>query len=46
VLQRLKVYQQQTLPVLAYYQEAGKTREIDAVGSVDEVRSRLLSAIA
>ena len=43
---RLKVYQAQTAPVLAWYKaNGGPLKEIDARGTVDEVRARVLGAI-
>jgi adenylate kinase len=43
---RLDVYRAQTLPVLDWYREHGTTvRTIDAVGAVEEVTDRALSAI-
>jgi adenylate kinase len=42
---RLKVYHEQTAPVLAWYKtNGGPLKEIDARGSVDGVRDRVLSA--
>ncbi len=45
VRRRLKVYEEQTAPVLDYYRKAGKVREIDAAGPVDEVYGRLAAAV-
>jgi adenylate kinase family enzyme len=43
---RLDVYRAQTLPVLEWYKRNGtKVREIDAVGSVDDVTRRALAAL-
>lgn len=42
---RLRVYQEQTAPVLAWYQaKNAPLKEIDASGTVDEVRARMLAA--
>jgi adenylate kinase len=42
---RLRVYHDQTAPVLAWYKaNGGPLREIDARGAVDEVRARVLGA--
>ena len=42
---RLKVYQAQTAPVLAWYKaNNGPLAEIDALGSVDEVTARVMKA--
>lgn len=38
---RLKVYQEQTAPLLAFYRALGLLRTVDAVGEVDEVAARL-----
>ena len=45
VRRRLKVYEEQTAPVLGYYRKAGKVREINAAGPVDEVYARLAEAV-
>lgn len=43
---RLRVYDEQTAPVLEWYQRAGgKVAIVDAVGGVDEVTSRALGAL-
>ncbi len=42
---RLKVYEAQTAPLVNYYRERGMLREIDSVGKVDEIRSRVLQAL-
>jgi adenylate kinase len=42
---RLKVYQQQTHPLVAHYQELGLLRSVNAEGSPDEVRSRIAAAV-
>ena len=42
---RLKVYQNQTAPLVDYYREKGLLREIDGVGSVDEIRGRVNAAL-
>lgn len=41
VLNRLRVYQNQTEPLIDYYQRQGLVRSIDGTGSVDEVFSRI-----
>jgi adenylate kinase len=45
VANRLKVYEKQTAPLVNYYRERNLLREIDGVGAVDEIRSRVLSAL-
>jgi len=43
---RLQVYRDQTLPVLAWYQQHGaRVQQIDAVGAVDDITSRALRAL-
>ncbi len=42
---RLATYHEQTEPLRAYYEERGLLREVDGVGSPDEVFSRIVSAI-
>ena len=46
VRNRLRVYREQTEPLCAYYQKRGLLREIDAVGSLDEVEKRIEEALA
>ncbi|NPA37945.1 MAG: adenylate kinase [Chlorobi bacterium] len=38
---RLRVYQQQTAPVVEFYRKQGKLRTIDGTGSVDEIFNRI-----
>jgi len=45
VRERLRVYAEQTEPVIGFYRTAGKLIEVDGVGEVDEVNARILSAI-
>lgn len=45
VTNRLRLYHQQTEPLKAYYDERNLLREIDGVGSPDEVFSRIVSSI-
>ncbi len=45
VKQRLKVYFSQTVPLIDYYNRAGKLVEINGEGTVDEVSKRLVSAV-
>ncbi len=42
---RLKVYETQTAPLIAYYRERGLLREIDGVGKVEDIRNRLINAL-
>ena len=42
---RLKVYEKQTAPLKDYYRKRGLLKEIDGVGSVEEVGKRVLRAV-
>jgi adenylate kinase len=42
---RLKVYAEQTAPLVGYYEEQGKLVRIDAIGEVAEITERALNAI-
>ncbi|RMH36283.1 MAG: adenylate kinase [Nitrospirae bacterium] len=42
---RLKVYEQQTTPLIEYYRALGILSELDASGSVEEVQQRLLAIL-
>ncbi len=46
VATRLKVYAEQTAPLLDHYRGAGRLRPIDASGSPDEVAARVRAAVA
>ncbi len=41
---RLKVYFEQTSPLLDHYAQAGKLLEVDGEGGIDEIRERILAA--
>ena len=45
VLARLKVFDQQTRPLVEYYQKQGLLRRVDATGSIDQVYKQLLSVV-
>ena len=45
VLNRIKVYQEQTAPLIRFYQENGLLVEIDGTKPIDEVSTALLHAI-
>lgn len=45
ILARLDVYDRQTAPLLALYRQQGLLREVDGVGSQDQVLARLLAAV-
>lgn len=42
---RLKVYREQTEPVVQYYRDSGLLHEISGAGSVDEVYARIIQAL-
>ena len=43
---RLRVYEQQTAPVIEFYRQHGQLTVVDGVGSLDEVFNRILEAVA
>ena len=45
VAHRLQVYEQQTAPLIDYYRRRNLLREVDGVGTVDEIRARVLQAL-
>lgn len=45
IRKRLEVYSSQTLPLKAYYRNASVLREIDGLGSIDDVRSRISESL-
>lgn len=45
IANRLKVYEQQTAPLIRYYDNAGLLRTVSAEGPVDEVYGRLVAAL-
>jgi adenylate kinase len=42
---RLRVHETQTAPLVKYYKERGLLREIDGIGKVEDIRSRILQAL-
>jgi adenylate kinase len=46
VSERLRVYEQNTRPVLSYYSDSGLLRTVSAEGSLEEITERLLAALA
>ena len=42
---RLKVYSEQTAPLIAYYSERNVLLNIDGVGAIDEVFARIVAAL-
>ena len=45
IKQRLRVYQDQTAPLVAYYDRQGVVRRIAGMGSVDEIQARVRGAV-
>lgn len=45
IRKRLEVYSRQTLPLKAYYRNAGILREIDGLGTIDDVRNRISDSL-
>lgn len=45
VRKRLEVYREQTAPLIEYYRRLDRLREINGVGSMDEIQSLMLTAI-
>ncbi len=45
IANRLEVYREQTAPLIDFYRERGKLVTVDAVGSMEEVQGRLLTAV-
>jgi adenylate kinase len=45
VATRLKVYENQTAPLVHYYRNRGLLREIDGVGTVEEIHNRVAQAV-
>lgn len=42
---RLKVYEEQTAPLVEYYRGQGKLRTIDGVGKVEDIERRIMEAL-
>jgi len=42
---RINVYKNETAPVRDFYQEQGKFKAVDGIGSIDEISDRLYTAI-
>ena len=45
IANRLTVYEAQTAPLADYYRRQGALREVDGVGSIDEIRTRVMTAL-
>lgn len=46
VRKRLEIYRVQTAPLIDYYRRSGRLREIDGVGSFDDVHQALRAALS
>jgi adenylate kinase len=46
VTERLKIYDEQTKPLAAFYADQGLLRKIDAMGDVDDITARLEAALS
>ena len=45
IRRRLRVYHQQTAPLIAYYEKQGVVRKVPGMGSVDDIQSRVRDAV-
>lgn len=45
VVRRIQVYMEQTAPLIAYYREAGKLKDIDGNQPIDQVTAALMEAL-
>jgi len=45
VRERLRVYTEQTEPVIGYYRQRNKLAALDGVGSLETVYARILAAV-
>jgi adenylate kinase len=45
ILERLRIYEEKTLPLVNYYRKTGALRQISGVGSADQVFARMLIAM-
>lgn len=45
VTSRLKVYKNQTEPLISYYEKQGKLRRINGLGAIDEIFQRIVSVL-
>jgi len=46
IRKRIDVYNAETAPVFAYYDEKGKSTEIEGIGSIDEIFNKLQSEVS
>ena len=45
IKKRFQVYQEETAPLIGYYQVLGRLREVNGVGSIEKIGERLLRAL-
>ena len=45
ITNRLEVYRENTEPVVDFYRDQGRLREVDAEGAIDEVYARFTAAL-
>jgi len=45
IRERMRVYEEQTAPLLAYYRERGLLAQVDGMGTVDEVAERIREVV-
>lgn len=45
ILRRLDVYQQQTSPLIDYYEKAQLLREVEGVGAIEDIQRQVLQAV-
>jgi adenylate kinase len=45
IANRLQVYDRQTAPLIDYYQERGLLREVNGVGEIGQIRTRVIEAL-
>jgi adenylate kinase len=45
ILNRLKVYENQTFPLIEYYKKQGSARMIDGLGAIEEIYNRIKKAL-
>jgi adenylate kinase len=45
VRERLRIYDEQTAPLIQYYKDQGLLKSVDGVGGMDDVFSRILAAV-
>ena len=45
VVKRLRIYEKETRPVMAYYEKKGQVVEVDGTGSIDDIFNRILKSL-